>query len=228
MARDQKGLTREFLAERDLRIMKMRQAGVSTTEIARRFSMSTAAVNSAIRRQLEKLNREALMAYPEVLRMELERLDALQQSIWPLTQHRKVTLDDGTEVAVEPDLKAIQQVLSIMDRRSRLLGMDQTNVSIAIEGTSGATFEPRAVLAGAQSGAAAVDAFDPETEARQLLELMGRSGVLPQETVSGILGETEHSEPAMLEPAVIPLSEIEDAHVYGQPRQLGSGDGEGS
>lgn len=227
MAKEQKGLTREFLAERDLRIMKMRQAGVSTTEIARRFSMTTSAVNNAIRRQLEKLNREALMAYPEVLRMELERLDALQQSIWPLTQHRKVRLDDGTEVAVEPDLKAIQQVLSIMDRRSKLLGMDQTSVSIAIDGNHGAGFEPRAVLAGAEAGAAAIDAFDPETEARQLLEIMGRSGVLPQSTVDEILGETPDDSYAMLEPSVIPISEIEDAHVYGQqPRQLGSGDGQ--
>ena len=113
-----KVMTREFLAERDLRIFKMRQAGVAVAEIGRRFEVSTSVVNKAVQRQLEKLNREALMAYPEVLRMELERLDNLQSAIWPLTQHRKVRMDDGSEVSVEPDLKAIQQVLSIMDRRS--------------------------------------------------------------------------------------------------------------
>ena len=184
----QKGLTREFLAERDLRIFKMRQAGVATTEIGRRFGMSTQAVNASIRRQLEKLNREALMAYPEVLRMELERLDALQQSIWPLTQHRKIKMDDGTEVQVEPDLKAIQQVLSIMDRRSRLLGMEQTNVNLSIDQP-----EPlRAGLAGAIDNApAAVNAFNPETEARQLLEIMGNAGVLPQETINQLLNSAE-------------------------------------
>lgn len=183
----QKGLTREFLAERDLRIFKMRQAGVATSEIGRRFGLSTAAVNSAIRRQLEKLNKEALMAYPEVLRMELERLDALQQSIWPLTQHRKIKMDDGTEVQVEPDLKAIQQVLAIMDRRSRLLGMEQTNVNVSVEQA-----EPyRAALAGAVDNAPAErDAFNPETEARQLLELMGNAGVLPQETINQLLASS--------------------------------------
>jgi hypothetical protein len=183
---NQKGLTREFLAERDVRIFKMRQAGVASAEIARRFGLSTGAVNSAIRRQLEKLNKEALMAYPEVLRMELERLDALQQSIWPLTQHRKITTDDGTEVTLEPDMKAIQQVLGIMDRRSRLLGMEQTNVNLQVE-----QVEPyRAVLAGAaDNAAAAVDAFDPEKEAKQLLELMGNAGVLPQETVNSLLSQ---------------------------------------
>lgn len=180
------GLSREALADRDLRIFKMRQAGVASNEIARRFGISTQAVQSAIRRQLEKMNREALMAYPEVLRLELERLDSLQASIWPLTQHRKVKLDDGTEVSVEPDLKAIQQVLSIMDRRSRLLGMDQTNINLNVDNQT--SVEPRVVLAGVERPAS-VDAFSPETEARQLLELMGSSGVLPSDTVNEILGK---------------------------------------
>ena len=178
----EQSLTREFLAERDLRIFKLRQSGVSSSEIARRFGLSTSAVNSAIRRQLERLNREALLAYPEVLRLELERLDALQQAVWPLTQHRKVTLDDGTEVTLEPDLRAVQQVLSVMDRRARLLGMEQTNINVMVENN-----EPqRAALAGADT-AAHIDAFNPETEARQLLELMGAAGVLPPETVNKIL-----------------------------------------
>lgn len=181
------GLTKEFLAERDLRIFNMRKAGVPVQDIARRFTMTTVAVNAAIRRQLERLNREAVASYPEVLRLELERLDALQQAIWPMTQHRKVRMDDGTEVSVEPDLKAIQQVLSIMDRRSKLLGMEQTNVSMVIDNAN-SVGEPRAVLAGASNGAAAINAFDPETEARQLLEIMGRSGVLPAETVNELLG----------------------------------------
>jgi len=204
---NQKGLTREFLAERDLRIFKMRQAGVPPAEIGRRFSMSTAAVNTAIRRQLEKLNREALMAYPEVLRMELERLDALQQSIWPLTQHRKVKMDDGSEVQLEPDLKAIQQVLAIMDRRSRLLGMEQTTVSLQVE-----QVEPqRAVLAGANNNQAAdVNAFNPETEARQLMQIMRDAGVLPQEVIDQILADNEQAALPPGTPNDLPIIDIEE------------------
>lgn len=197
----QQGLTKEFLAERDLRIFKMRQAGVASNEIARRFGITTNAVNAAIRRQLEKLNREALMAYPEVLRMELERLDALQQAIWPMTQHRKVTLDDGTEVTVEPDLKAIQQVLSVMDRRAKLLGMEQSNISISLESNE---TPQRAVLAGSNQQAIAVDAFSAETEARQLLELMGAAGVLPEETVRELLKDAHQLGPVL---------DIEDAEL---------------
>jgi len=177
--------TREFLAERDLRMFKMRQAGVAHNEIARRFGVSPAVVSKSINRQLEKLNREAFMAYPEVLRMELERLDALQQAIWPMTQHRKVTLDDGSEVSVEPDIKAIQQVLSIMDRRSKLLGMEQNNVNINMDVQGQISETVRVALAGGNDALPAAT-FNPETEARELLAIMVKSGVLAGDEIKAL------------------------------------------
>lgn len=190
-------MTREFLAERDARMFKMRQAGVSVGDIAKRFGISPKAVHTAMQRQLEKLNGEALMAYPDVLRMELERLDNLQAAIWPLTQHRKVKMDDGTEIQVEPDLKAIQQVLLIMDRRAKLLGMDQKNVNIQMDVNSNQNI--KATLSGSIE-AIAVDAFDPEKEAKQLLEIMGRSGVLPQDMINSLLGRPD--EVLLVEPRI--------------------------
>lgn len=202
MSKQNKVMSREFLAERDLRVFKMRQAGVSSQEIARRFDISTGAVNHAVRRQLEKMNKEALLAYPEVLRMELERLDNLQAAIWPMTQHRRVKMDDGTEVAIEPDMKAVQQVLMIIDRRTKLLGMELsssgTNVNIDIRNSETTI---NATMAGVAGRPAAIDAFDPETEARKLLEIMGMSGVLPASTVAGILQKAD------------PESDIIDAEV---------------
>jgi hypothetical protein len=171
----------------------MKQAGMGTHEIARRFGMTSQAVSAAVRRQLEKLNREALLAYPEVLRMELERLDALQQSIWPLTQHRKVALDDGTEMQVEPDLKAVAEVRSIMAARAKLLGLDQVNVSVSLDTGNNVMDQTRVILAESGERPASVSAFSPETEARQLLELMGASGVLPESVVNELLGTKELS-----------------------------------
>jgi hypothetical protein len=196
------GLTREFLAERDLRIFQMRKAGTSVQEIGKRFNLSTKAVNYGIQRQLARMNQEALLAYPEMLRMELERLDALQQSVWPLTQHRKVTMDDGTEMVVEPDLKAIQQALSIMDRRAKLLGMEAVNINVMTDNMERTPL--KAVLAEASDKAAAVDAFDPETEAKRLIELMGMAGVLPAATTTALLA----GSPAQLPP---PNDDVEDA-----------------
>jgi len=201
-------MTREFLAERDARMFKMRQAGVAVGDIAKRFGISPKAVHTAMQRQLEKLNGEALMAYPDVLRMELERLDNLQAAIWPLTQHRKVKMDDGTEIQVEPDLKAIQQVLLIMDRRAKLLGMDQKNVNIQMEVNNNQNI--KASLSGSIQ-AMAVDAFDPEKEAKQLLEIMGRSGVLPQDMIDNLLGGK--GEVIVIEPRIeleLPMEVDED------------------
>ena len=176
-----KVMTKEFLAERDSRIFKMRQAGVAVAEIAKRFGITTSAVSKAVNRQLTKLNSEALMAYPEVLRMELERLDTLQAAIWPMTQHRKIRLDDGSEVQVEPDIKAINQVLQIMDRRSKLLGMDQKNVNVQLDVTQNQVI--KASLVG-ENDAVPLNQFNPEQEARQLLEIMSKAGIIPE----GILG----------------------------------------
>lgn len=183
--------TREFISDRDMRIFKLRQAGTSTSEIARRFGVTTSIVSRAIQRQLQKMNSETLLAYPEVLRLELERLDNLQQAIWPLTQHRRVVMDDGTEVAVEPDLKAIQQVLGIMDRRTKLLGMDQNNLNVQMDVKSSTTESIKATLAGSESLKLAVNRFEPEAEAKKLLQLMGISGVLPQSAINQILGVGE-------------------------------------
>jgi len=199
-------LTREFLAERDVRIFKMKRAGIASQEIARRFGVSVAVVGRSVNRQLEKLNSEALLAYPEVLRMELERLDALQAAIWPMTQHRRLTLDDGTEVSVEPDMKAIQQVLSVMDRRSRLLGMEvqqkQVNVSVGLDA---ATDSIRLAMAGQQALPSAT-AHSPEQEAKQLLALMVKSGVVSPTEIEGALGRIASQD-------LLKTTEIVDAEI---------------
>lgn len=188
------GLTREFIAERDARIFQMRRSGVPVTEIAKKLGLKVGGVHAAVQRQLQKLNREALLAYPEVLRLELERLDALQQAVWPLTQHRKVTADDGSEVVVEPDLKAVAEVRALIAQRAKLLGMEQTNLNVLVDTPA----PQRAVLAEA-IGAAAADAFDPRTEAVAMLELMARSGVIPAAEVDAVLravGGAQEPEPA--------------------------------
>lgn len=182
--------TAESVHERDMRIFKLRQAGTSVSEIARRFGVSTQTVSRSISRQLEKMNREAVLAYPEVLRMELERLDNLQQALWPLTQHRRQVLDDGTEIQVEPDIKAVQQVLSIMDRRSKLLGMEQTNISVQMEAqVAGGTI--RATIAGQPGIEKPATGFDPESEAKRLLEVMAIAGVLPEKTIKALMSPQE-------------------------------------
>lgn len=181
-------LSKEFLAERDARIFALKKSGLSNVEIGKRFDMTASAVAAAVRRNLDKLNREAFLSYPEVLRLELERLDELQKSLWPMTQYRREEMDDGSVVMVEPDQRAVQTVLQIMDRRSKLLGMNVEKVDIAISNPAGDTIEVRSSLAGAASSAPALSTGDAaKEESLRLLEIMSSAGILDENVVSGIL-----------------------------------------
>jgi len=182
-------LPREFLHERDARIFSLKKSGLSNQDIAKRFDMTAAAVAAATRRQLNRLNSEAFLSYPEVLRLELERLDEMQKSLWPLTQFRRETLDDGSQVTIEPDQRAVQTVLGIMDRRARLLGMNIDRVDVALGVPQGNEEDIRSSLAGAAAGKELPAGSDPKEEAMQLMELMGESGVLDSQVIGKVLGE---------------------------------------
>jgi len=204
---DSNKLSKEFLAERDARIFGLKKSGLSNQDIAKRFNMSASAVAAATRRQLGRLNSEAFLSYPEVLRLELERLDELQKSLWPKTQFRREVLDDGSEVMLEPDERSVQTVLGIMDRRAKLLGMHVERSEVAISGLDRTeVVEVQSSLVGGKP--VEVDRGDAKGEALQLLELMSASGVLDSEVVSNILDNVNSSE--VVEAEVVDESEGSD------------------
>jgi hypothetical protein len=63
-----------------------------------------------VNRELEKLTARRVKAAEQLLQLELERLNKLQVKLW-------VRAQDG-------DLKAMDRLLKIIERRSRLLGLD--------------------------------------------------------------------------------------------------------
>jgi len=205
---DSNKLSKEFLAERDARIFGLKKSGLSNVEIGKRFNMTAAAVAAATRRQLGRLNSEAFLSYPEVLRLELERLDELQKSLWPLTQFRREVLDDGSEVMVEPDQRAVSTVLGIMDRRAKLLGMNVERTEVAISGLGGSeVVDVQSSLVGAKgSGGDAVG--DARGESLALLELMASSGVLDSSVVNNILDSVSE----VVEAEVVDESEDRDVN----------------
>ena len=168
-------------------MFRMRQAGASHADIAKRYDVSVSVVSKGLSRMLERLNRDAVLAYPEVLRLELERLDNLQSSVWPMTQFRREQIGDE-EIVVEPDMKAIQTVLGIMDRRARLLGMEVQRVDLNVGGTA----DIRHSLAG--ESLKNTGEVDFRAESMQLLELMKKAGVLEAGIVEKVLAEVEDAE----------------------------------
>ena len=210
------------MAERDARIFGLKKSGLSNQEIARRFDMTAASVAAATRRQLGRLNSEAFLSYPEVLRLELERLDELQKGLWPLTQFRREVLDDGSEVMLEPDQNAVRTVLGIMDRRAKLLGMnvERAVVELQMDGGAGDTIDVRSSLAGAGGGEVVETSEAAKAESLQLLELMASSGVLDEGVVGDILSNVE--ERGGLEEDRVELDDLDvvDAEIIDESEDL--------
>ena len=182
-------ISKAFIHERDEQIYAARAAGASTTELSKKFGMTLNAVNTAIRRHIDQLNRTAVLAYPEVLAMELDRLDKLQRAIWPLTQHRIVEMDDGTQIKVEPDMKAVDQTLRIMQARAKLMGLDVTQISLhsTSEGGMAQVPEPQHTLKGSERPEEIAETA--EEESRALLELWAKSNMADEGFVRALLDD---------------------------------------
>lgn len=90
--------------------LQLRKAGATYEEIGRALGMTRTGAYRAVKRALDELNEKIAEDAAEVLRLELERLDAMLLAVWPK--------------AKQGHLGAIDRVLKIMERRSRLLGLD--------------------------------------------------------------------------------------------------------
>ena len=119
-------------------------------------------------------------------------MDEMQKSLWPLTQYRRETLDDGSEVMLPPDKDAVRTVLGIMDRRAKLLGMNVERTEVAISGLEQReVVDVQSSLVGGQKEIVIDNSKD---EALQLLELMSSSGVLDSNVVTEILDNIDVGE----------------------------------
>jgi hypothetical protein len=97
------------IIERERRVIELRRAGATFDEIARQVGYT--APGTAYDAYKRALDRTLQMAGSEECRsQELDRLDRLQVAVWPS--------------AMRGDEKAVANVLRIMDRRARLLGLD--------------------------------------------------------------------------------------------------------
>ncbi len=176
-------ISKAFIHERDRQIYEARATGASPTDIAQKYGISTQTVNKAIQRHILQLNQSAVLAYPEILTIELARLDKLQRALWPLTQHRRQTLDDGTTIELQPDPKAVDTVLRIMQQRAKLMGMDITQIDL--QTATKPTPAPTPTLKGAPQRTN--DQQTPEEEAKQLIELSIKAGILDSTTGQALL-----------------------------------------
>lgn len=101
-----KGRTQATI-ERDVRALKLRQAGATYHEIGQTLGIDQALAHRSVHRAIRDTLAEPAKA---VVDLEVSRLDRMLMAVWP--------------AASQGNLSAVDRVISISARRARLLGLD--------------------------------------------------------------------------------------------------------
>lgn len=109
--------------ERQRRALEMRKAGKSYQAIAETLGYaSTGGAHKAVHSALTKTLSEPADA---VRQLELARLDALLEALWPgATGAKAAPWEEDGRPESEVDVERVDRVLKIMERRAKLLGLD--------------------------------------------------------------------------------------------------------
>ncbi len=92
------------------RCLALRLEGLTHREIARRLGIAPSSAYKRVRHALDAVNERNAAEAERLRTLELLRLDALQDAIW--------------EKALAGETKSLSRVLTIMERRAKLLGLD--------------------------------------------------------------------------------------------------------
>ena len=103
--------TKDAIAARRQQVAALRLARLSQHEIATRLGVSVGTVNSDIAAVREEWAERRAQDYGEWVAEELAILDRLQRTLLP--------------AAIQGDDRSVHRLLNVMDRRARMLGLDQ-------------------------------------------------------------------------------------------------------
>ena len=90
--------------------LHLRMAGYSHREIAAQLGIAPSSAYKRVRHALDEVNKHNLDTAEQLRALELLRLDELLSALW--------------DTAIAGDLKAVDRVLKVMERRAKLLGLD--------------------------------------------------------------------------------------------------------
>lgn len=182
------------IAERDATIYEMKKAGMSFRQIGAALNISTGTAHGGFGRMAKKINNRMAIDHAAEARLDLERIDGMLASALPMTRPQKIQTPDGEEINIPPNLDAMDRVLKMIDRRSKMMGYDTTTIDLTVnQGSGSPDVGPKKSL-GEKS---------PEQESKDLLKVFKEAGIFSDEAVAQIL-------------AVIGHSEIIDAEVVGE------------
>lgn len=156
-------LKQDEVAVRRTALLKLRRQGVRYDDeriLALGYN-SAATARSDLKRALEAHRDEERAEISVYRQQENERLDALLEAAWPAaTTPKAIRNKEGDVVGEEIDMRAVDTVLRLMDRRAKLNGLDMP-VKTEVSGPDGG-----AVPLGAGT----------LTELSQLIDIAGSAG----------------------------------------------------
>jgi hypothetical protein len=97
--------------ENENKVLDLRRQGISYEKIHRITGLSISGAHAMVKRVMERLTEYANETADEIKKQELLRLDEMQAALY--------------KKAVKGDIRAIDAVLRIMQRRAKLLGLDE-------------------------------------------------------------------------------------------------------
>lgn len=124
-----------IITQRRTNALRLRATGTPLQAIADQLGYSGVAdVSKDITRALAQRNEDMKAAAAHYVNLELERLEAMEQTAWKVLQrahevvsHGRIIYDETTGqplVDDAPVLAAIDRLIKIQDRRARYLGLD--------------------------------------------------------------------------------------------------------
>jgi len=183
--------TRCTAAARRGESMRLRAAGKSYAEIARALGVNESTAWRLVKKEFDRLNAATRETAHQVRQLELDRLDGLHEALWAKAR--------------SGDTQAIFAALRIMERRSKLLGLDSA-MKVGFEGADGElTVEDIVRLALSPKGYRNVPgSLSPEAylERKEAEALAKKQGIEPlretdtreREDDSDLEGETEEGD----------------------------------
>lgn len=113
LSRQGPGKVKTAFLEREC--LRLRMEGLSHRAIARELGVAPSTAYKRVHDGLHELNHGNAAQAAELRELEALRLDEMQDAVW--------------EKAIDGDLRALDRVLAIMARRSRLLGLDMAETT---------------------------------------------------------------------------------------------------
>ena len=112
---------RQRAIEKETRAFDLRRMGYTQRQIGAAMGISQNQVQKILRRGFERALKAHRESADEVLQLELEKLDALWRKMWLST----ITDEEGNPLPEDRrDPRKIEVMLKIMERKSKLLGLD--------------------------------------------------------------------------------------------------------